>query len=82
MTEPTGPYDFVYVHTDIPEGMTIREWRAERAARVAQHRDAQRRARRERPPARFIRSLRRIVGGLGFRAPVRALTGRWQGESR
>ena len=22
------PYDFVYVHTDIPEGMTIREWRA------------------------------------------------------
>ena len=26
------PYDFVYVHTDIPEGMTIRQWRAQRAA--------------------------------------------------
>jgi hypothetical protein len=24
-------YDFGYVHTDIPEGMTIREWRAQRA---------------------------------------------------
>jgi len=21
------PHDFAYVHTDIPEGMTIREWR-------------------------------------------------------
>ena len=28
MTEPGSPHDFVYVHTDIPEGMTIREWRA------------------------------------------------------
>ena len=26
------PYDFMYVHTDIPEGMTIREWCAQRAA--------------------------------------------------
>jgi hypothetical protein len=26
------PYDFVYVHTDIPEGMTIREWRTHRGA--------------------------------------------------
>jgi hypothetical protein len=25
------PCDFVYVHTDIPEGMTISEWRAQRA---------------------------------------------------
>lgn len=25
-----GEYDFAYVHTDIPEGMTIREWRAAR----------------------------------------------------
>jgi hypothetical protein len=29
------PYDFVYVHTDIPEGMTIREWRTHRAAERA-----------------------------------------------
>ena len=26
------PYDFMYVHTDIPEGLTIREWCAQRAA--------------------------------------------------
>jgi hypothetical protein len=32
-----GPYDFVYVHTEIPEGMTIREWRAQRATERAQH---------------------------------------------
>ena len=25
-------YDFVYVHTDIPQAMTIREWRVHRAA--------------------------------------------------
>lgn len=31
MTDRRGPYDFVYVHTDIPEGMTIREWRGQRA---------------------------------------------------
>ena len=28
-----GPYDFVYVHTDIREGMTIREWRQRAAER-------------------------------------------------
>jgi len=28
MTESGKPHDFVYVHTDIPEGMTIRGWRA------------------------------------------------------
>jgi len=28
----TGSHDFVYVHADIPAGMTVREWRAERAA--------------------------------------------------
>ncbi len=31
MPRSCGPHDFVYVHTDIPEGMTIREWRAHRA---------------------------------------------------
>ena len=51
MTESGGPYDFVYVHTDIPEGMTIREWRAQRAVehktRIALERAARRaRARR------------------------------------
>ena len=42
MPEPLKSYDFVYVHTDIPEGMTIREWRAERAGRATRLRDAQR----------------------------------------
>jgi hypothetical protein len=32
MADRPGSYDFVYVHTDIPAGMTIREWRAQRAA--------------------------------------------------
>jgi hypothetical protein len=26
-------YDLVYVHTDVPAGMTIHEWRTQRAAR-------------------------------------------------
>jgi hypothetical protein len=29
------PDDFVYVHTDIPEGMTIREWRKHRRSEHA-----------------------------------------------
>ena len=32
MADPPVSHDFVYVHTDIPAGMTIREWRAQRAA--------------------------------------------------
>jgi hypothetical protein len=32
MSEAGGRYDLVYVHTDIPEGMTIREWRGRSAA--------------------------------------------------
>ena len=35
MTDSRGPHDFVYVHSDIPPGMTIREWRAQRAANRA-----------------------------------------------
>jgi hypothetical protein len=31
MTESRRPRDFVYVHSDIPAGMTIGEWRAQRA---------------------------------------------------
>ena len=31
MSLPDGPYDVVYVHTDIPEGMTIAQWRRARA---------------------------------------------------
>src|SRR4051794_11432505 len=32
MTEPARWHDFAYVQTDIPAGMTIRDWRAWRAA--------------------------------------------------
>ena len=54
MSESGGRYDLVYVHKDIPEGMTIRDWRAhgaakqltvQAAARADRH---QRRARRTR----------------------------------
>jgi len=39
MTAPRDPRDFVYVHSDIPPGMTIRDWRARRAAnRPTSHR--------------------------------------------
>ena len=39
MTGSDGSCDFRYVHSDIPEGMTIREWRARRASnRPTQHR--------------------------------------------
>lgn len=38
MARSGGPYDFVYVYTDIPEGMTIDEWRAQCAARPARAR--------------------------------------------
>lgn len=56
-------YDFVYVHTDIPEGMTIREWRAQRAAERAAEQQAARDARRR-------RSVRRR--GLGGRRVARS----------
>jgi hypothetical protein len=32
MADQPVSHDFGYVHTDIPAGMTIREWRAQRAA--------------------------------------------------
>jgi hypothetical protein len=71
MSDPPGSHDFVYVHTDIPEGMTIREWRAERADRVAELRDAQRRARRERRSG-IANEFRRRLMGFGQRLTARA----------
>jgi hypothetical protein len=32
MTDEPSSHDFVYVHSDIPPGMTMSEWRAQRAA--------------------------------------------------
>jgi hypothetical protein len=46
MPDPGGSHDFVYAHTDIPEGMTIREWRAQRAAERAATQAAEREQRR------------------------------------
>jgi hypothetical protein len=57
-------YDFVYEHIDIPEGMTIREWRAHRAA---ERRKLQLAARQDRRRRR-AQALRRWLGAL--HAPV------------
>ena len=45
MSKSGGPYDFVYVHTDIPEGMTIRDWREKRSTGEAAARADRRRQR-------------------------------------
>ena len=42
MADPPVSHDFVYVHTDIPAEMTIREWRAKRAAEHAAQRQQDR----------------------------------------
>jgi hypothetical protein len=48
MPDAGGPHDFTYLHTDIPEGMTIREWRAQRAAERGATQAAEREQRRRR----------------------------------
>jgi hypothetical protein len=53
MSKSGGPYDFAYVNTDIPEGMTIRDWRAQGAAKrstVEAAARADRRRQRAGPP--------------------------------
>ena len=34
MSEAGSRYDFVYVHTNIPEGMTLRQWRGRSGIRA------------------------------------------------
>lgn len=46
MTGTGSSHDFAYVHSDIPEGMTIRAWRTQRAADDVARRTAARAARR------------------------------------
>jgi hypothetical protein len=67
MTEPGSRYDFVYVHTDIPEGMTIREWREQRAV----ERQAMFTAARERRRERRVEAIRRWLAAapLAVRRP-------------
>lgn len=48
MSDEPASYDFVYVETDIPPGMTIREWRAQRSAERAARREQVRAERRRR----------------------------------
>jgi len=67
MTAPGHPYDFVYVHTDIPEGMAIGEWRKQRTPKRRQRRPAGRDEHRQ----RRTRALRRWRAALhaGVRRP-------------
>jgi hypothetical protein len=60
MTDLPVSHDFGYVHTDIPEGMTIREWRAQRAADRAAARLAARAARRPSVRGRRLTAVVRI----------------------
>ena len=57
MPKAGGPHDFIDAHTDIPEGMTIREWRAQRAADRAATQAAEREAPRRRRAATAQRWL-------------------------
>ena len=74
MTDEPVSHDFVYVHTDIPAGMTIRQWRAQRAADRAA---AARAARAARRPSALGRRLTGAVRAWlrpacdAHRAPVR-----------
>lgn len=57
MTDSGGTRDLVYVHTDIPAGLTISEWRAQRATERLTMRAAAREARRRRHSRRLRRWL-------------------------
>ena len=57
MPDAGGPHDLIYVQTDIPEGMTIREWRAQRAAERAATQAAEPEQRRPRRAATAQRWL-------------------------
>jgi hypothetical protein len=79
MTASDGSCDFLYVHTDIPEGMTIREWRAERAAsRPTRHQW------RVRARASAVTVWRAAAGALAWprMARVRARGGRHRAPRR
>jgi hypothetical protein len=71
MSEAGGRYDFVYLHTDIPEGMTIREWRAQGAVKrstVDAAARADRRRKRAWAPRRWPAALRMPVRRLRLRS--------------
>ena len=68
-------YDFVYVHTDIPEGMTIREWRAQRAMERRQSRAPARRRRAWLPRVLAAVAPWRWARGIVWRSQVRHSSG-------
>ena len=76
---PAGSYAFVYEHTDIPEGLTIREWRLARAGQAAQADCLKRRARRGCRPSRCIAAVRRVgtalASGVGAALGARSTRG-------
>jgi hypothetical protein len=57
------PCDFVYVHTVIPEGMTISEWRAQRATEGQAMLAAARERRRLPAVRRWLSALAGAVRG-------------------
>jgi hypothetical protein len=67
MTETGDSYAFAYIHSDIPEGMTIGAWRAQRLAETIARRDAARTDRR----LRRARRIRRLVEVLHWLVPRR-----------
>jgi hypothetical protein len=69
MTEPGVPYELVYVHTDIPVGMTIHEWRTRRAAERQELRLAARAQRRQRRRRAVRGTHRNARGGAANLAP-------------
>jgi len=73
MSQAGGPYDFVYVDADIPAGMTIRQWRARRAAegiaiKTAAHEE--RRRRRARAIRRWLVAPPAAVRRPWLRSPA------------
>ena len=60
MADQPVSHDFVYVHTDIPAGMTIRQWRAQRAVDRAEPRLAVGATRRPSVLARRLTAVVRI----------------------
>ena len=79
------PYDFVYVHTDIPEGMTIREWRAHCSTVRAAERQAAREARRQHSVRRRLYATTRtwLVALRPQRTPAHRISSPlWQPRNR
>jgi hypothetical protein len=79
------PYDFVYVHTDIPEAMTIREWRARCSTVRAAERQAAREAGRQHSVRRRLYATTRtwLTALWPQRAPAHRISAPlWQPRNR